>query len=43
MDNEGKTTLNMEEFMQFRARKKLEADNKKKAKNASKSGKMKLK
>ena len=43
VDNEGKTTLNPEEYKQFRERKAKEAMEKKKLKNANKKGKMKMK
>ena len=43
VDNEGKTTLNPEEYKQFRERKAKEAVEKKKLKNANKKGKMTMK
>ena len=43
VDSEGKTTLNPEEYKQFREQKAQEAAQKKKLKNAKKSGKAKLK
>ena len=43
VDNEGKTTLNPEEYKQFRERKAREATEKKKLKNANKRGKMMMK
>ena len=39
VDSEGKTTLNPEEYKQFREQKAQEAAQKKKLKNAKKSGK----
>lgn len=42
VDAEGRTTLNMDEYMAYRAQKKVEAEQKNKAKKAKKGGKMKL-
>ena len=42
MDADGRTTLNMEEYMVMRARKAEEAKTKNKAKKAAKGRKMKL-